>query len=67
MTPRCDWCDAEINRKRDYEKVEGWVQARSGGGVHHVRWKRSLNVWACRTCMDQLVSGISPQQTEMFQ
>lgn len=55
MTPYlCDMCEQPVNPDQPgtWKLIEGWAQARKGGGVHGISLPSPPRKYRCKLCMD---------------
>ena len=54
---KCARCGAGVVGRAHWQKIEGWVQKRHGGGSNHVALKEYKPVYLCESCCVLLKSG----------
>jgi hypothetical protein len=54
---KCERCGEGVVGKSHWQKVEGWVQKRSGGGSNHIAQKNYAHQYLCHPCMVLLKAG----------
>lgn len=67
MAMTCEQCEAPIDPKRDFRKVEGYERIqREGGGTNAVFLRKVSEVFRCSSCLKREQRGISTEQTTLL-
>jgi hypothetical protein len=65
---QCRHCHNMIDERTHtvWRSVQGWTKKRDQGGDNHVALRRPLNDYMCNACMTLALSGLHPQQQDLF-